>query len=98
MIVGLIITGIQKGSDIHDLTKILTPISKVKPPDSDEDVDDDDSDDGDMSGCADMDDVAADLRIHSKDEAAFAAFMTGATRSVVFRIVGSFFCGRLVKQ
>ena len=58
--------------------------SKVKPPDSDEDVDDDDSeDDGeDMSGCADMDDVAADLRIHSKDEAAFAAFMTGAKRSV----------------
>ena len=47
---------------------------KVKPPNSDEDEDDDD---GDMSGCADMDDVAADLRIHAKDEAAFAAFMTG---------------------
>ena len=54
-------------------------IFKVKPPDSDEDEDDDseDDDDGDMSGCADMDDVAADLRIHAKDEAAFAAFMTG---------------------
>ena len=64
----------------------------MKPPDSDEDVDDDDedSDDGDMSGCADMDDVAADLRIHSKDEAAFAAFMTGATRSVGVTIFGTF--------
>ena len=60
---------------------------KVKQPDSDEDVDDDsDSDDGDTATCADMDDVAKDLRIHSKDEAAFAAFMTGATRSVGFMV------------
>jgi len=61
---------------------VLEP-PKVKTPDSDEDVDDDsDSDDGDTATCADMDDVAKDLRIHSKDEAAFAAFMTGATRSL----------------
>ena len=65
---------------------ICNTIFKVKPPDSDEDVDDD-SDDGDMSGCADMDDVAADLRIHAKDEAAFSAFMSGAKRSVTFMII-----------
>jgi essential nuclear protein 1 len=45
--------------------------------DSDKD-EDEDSDDG-GEGCTDMDDVAQDIRIHSKDEEAFSTFMSGGT-------------------